>query len=121
MILAAYIALGPGAQAVGDQVVDGIAADIAIGGNLFASGSQKLVDRQVGVAAGQIPQHAVDQVDGPAAGVEEALRVPQLLPDMLAVEGVDAADQWADPRFEILALPLQLGAGNTRAEGGLGV
>ena len=99
MVLAADIALLLRPQSIGNQVVDGVAADIAISRNLLATGAQELVDGQAGMAAGQIPQHAVDQVDRLAPGVKKTLRVPQLLPYVLAVK--DVSDQRRLPNHEV--------------------
>ena len=71
--------------------------------------TQQFVDRLPRVTGGEVPQHAVDGVEGMAARVHEALGVPQSLPDVLAIEGVDADDHRHEPGPGHFGLPFELG------------
>ena len=74
--------------------------DAAVGRHAIAAGSQQFAEGLAGVVAGQVPQHIVDFFDHAAAGVKEALGVPQPLPDILPVKGVDADQHGGDIGLE---------------------
>ena len=90
VILAADESLLSRIQGTLHQRVYGLASDVPVGGDFLPASTEQLVDRQLRMAARQVPEHVVDIVHELAAGVHEALSVPQLLPDMFPVEGIHA-------------------------------
>ena len=89
------------------KIVNGPAADVAVGGDAFAAGSEQLVDRQAGASARQIPQHPVDGVEQPPAGVHESLGHPEPLPDVFPVKGIHAYEHVGIPCQKRFSLPFQ--------------
>ena len=92
---------------VGHQVVNGPAADVAVGGDAFAAGSEQLVDRQAGRSTRQVPQHSIDGVEQPPARVHEPLGHPEPLPDVFPIEGIHADEHVGIAGQKRLGLPFQ--------------
>ena len=121
VVLAALEALLARLHRIGDVVVDGPAADVPVGRDRVARAAEQAVQRQAGMAAGKVPEHLVHGLDQAAAGVHEPLRVPEALPDALAVEGVHAGQQVGDLHLELPRLPCQLARAESAGVGGVRV